>query len=153
MWSWSYLLQCWKARHSGQCSRTCHRHHSSQSGSRGRMIHSCLSRSGHQNWGPHSSTNSRCSATPQKRSLGRCKYRSTGLVTGISKNSLILLLCWCWHNTQLVGMDLRRQSPKIPWPRRQWPRSKRACTWRRETARRLSAGRFQQEGFHLGTGC
>lgn len=110
------------------------------------MLTSCLSRSGHQNWGPHSSTNSRCSATPQKRSLRRCKYHSTGLVTGISKNSLILMLCWCWHNTQLGRLDLRRQSPKILWPRRQWPRSKRACTWRRETARRLSAGRFQQDG-------
>lgn len=165
MWSSSYHRQCRKVRHSGQCSRTCHRHHSSQSGSQGKKIHygytlvrlplpviehlgmltSCLLRSGRRSWGPNSSTNNRCSATQQKRSLGRCKCRSTGLVTDISKCSQILLLCWSWHNTQMSRLDLRRQSPKRLWPRRRWPRSKRAYTWRRETVCELSAGRFQQE--------
>lgn len=160
MWSSNYLRQCRKARHSRRCSHTCHRRRSSQSDSRGRTIRfdpglaelpasdhggtltSCLSRSGHRSWGPNLSTSSRCSATQQKRSLGRCKCHSTGLVTDISKNSLILRLCWRWRNMQLVGMDPRRQSPKTLWPRRRWPRSKRACTWRRATACELKCCAF-----------
>ena len=104
-----------------------------------------MSRSDHQNWVLHSSTNSRCSATQQRRSPRRYMFRSTGLVTDISKNSMILLLCWNWHSMRIGMSDLQRQSPKIQWPRRQWPRSKRVCTWRRRIACKLNAGRFQQE--------
>lgn len=161
-WSWSYLQLCWRARHSEQCSRTCHHHHSNQRDSRDRRIHlghssgrlpegdhggvltNCLSRPDHRNWVLHSSTNSRCSAVLQKRSPRRYRFRSTGLVTGISKNRLILLLCWRMHSKRIGKSDLHRQSPKTLWPRRLWRRSKCVCTWRRETACKPDAGRFQQ---------
>lgn len=151
-WSSSCLQLCRRVRDPEQCSQMCHRHHSSQWGIPGRTIHSCLSRSGRRSWGLHSSTNSRCFATRQKRSPRLYMSRSTGLVTDISKNRKILPLCLRRHSIRTGKSGLQRQSPKTPWPRRVWPRSKSVRTWRRKTACKPKTGRFQQVAFPLGFG-